>query len=203
METGRHRFEGFIAGVGSTSGIRVVVGHWPTSPFGAFTDAMVERADGHRILLAPTAEVQDFVAATYTFDETRIEPITASAGSRLWQVTSPSLDLTLTLGTRRPLGWLLHGIPTSVATSAAWATAIDPIARVTMRGVRTRGIARPGRREWYAATDLTRVLSIRGRLDGTDLGLIAPVDPPCRFGFSSTPRSPSVTSVVTTVEVHD
>ena len=115
----RQRFEGFIAGVGSTSGIRVVVGHWPRSPFGSFTDAMVERADGHRILLAPTAEVQDFVAATYTFDETRIEPITASAGSRLWHVTSPSLDLTLTLGTRRPLGWLLHGIPTSVATSVS------------------------------------------------------------------------------------
>ena len=29
---------------------------------------------------------------------------------------------------------------------------------------------------------------------------LAPVDPPCRFGFSSTPRRPSVTSVVTTIE---
>jgi len=37
-------------------------------------------------------------------------------------------------------------------------------------------------------------------LDGVDLGELALVDPPCRFGFSSTPRSPSVTSVVTTVE---
>ena len=46
----RQRFEGFIAGVGSTSGIRVVVGHWPRSPFGSFTDAMVERADGRRTL---------------------------------------------------------------------------------------------------------------------------------------------------------
>jgi hypothetical protein len=42
----RERFEGQIAGLGSTSGMRVVVGHWARSPFGAFADAMVERADG-------------------------------------------------------------------------------------------------------------------------------------------------------------
>ena len=35
---------------------------------------------------------------------------------------------------------------------------------------------------------------------GTGLGPLAPVDPPCRFGFSSTPRLPSVTSVMTTIE---
>ena len=39
----RERFEGQIAGLGSTSGVRVVVGHWARSPFGAFTDAMVVR----------------------------------------------------------------------------------------------------------------------------------------------------------------
>ena len=50
----RQQFRGRIAGVGSTSGIRVVVGWWQDSPFGTFADAMVERADGHRMLLAPT-----------------------------------------------------------------------------------------------------------------------------------------------------
>jgi hypothetical protein len=40
------------------------------------------------------------------------------------------------------------------------------------------------------------VTRVRERLAGR----LAPVDPPCRFGFSSTPRRPSVTSVVTTVE---
>ena len=47
------RFDGWIAGLGTAAGLRVVIGHWPTSPLGAFTDAMVERPDGHRILLAP------------------------------------------------------------------------------------------------------------------------------------------------------
>ena len=42
---------------------------------------------------------------------------------------------------------------------------------------------------------------LRGTLDGTPLGALAPVEPPARFGFSSTPSRPSVTTVVTTVEV--
>jgi hypothetical protein len=69
-----------------------------------------------------------------------------------------------------------------------------------MNGVRTRGTAREGRREWYGATDLRLVTSASGSFDGSPLGTLAPVDPPCRFGFSSTPRTPSVTSVVTTIE---
>ena len=71
----RVRFEGQIAGVGSTSGVRVVIGHWVRSPFGAFADAMVERADGHRMLLAPSEQVAELVSTTYTFDEVRVEPV--------------------------------------------------------------------------------------------------------------------------------
>ena len=70
-----------------------------------------------------------------------------------------------------------------------------------LRGVRTRGAALAGRREWYGATDVHAVTSLAGTYDGGDLGTLAPVDPPCRFGFSSTPRRPSVTTVVTTVDV--
>jgi hypothetical protein len=39
--------------LGSTSGIRVVVGSWAESPFGAFADVMLAGADGTRRLLAP------------------------------------------------------------------------------------------------------------------------------------------------------
>ena len=69
--------------------------------------------------------------------------------------------------------------------------------------MRTRGTARSGRREWYGATDVRRVATVAGRFEQTDLGRLADVDPPCRFGFSSTPRRPSVTTVVTTVAVAD
>jgi hypothetical protein len=188
--------------VGSTSGIRVVVGWWHESPFGPFADAMVERADGQRILLAPTEQVRDLVATTYVFDETRVEPFSVSAGGvagSRWVVESPSLALHLDVGSRMPVGHLLRLLPRAVAQSPVFATLADPVARVAMRGVRTRGMARAGRREFYGATDLRTVTALTGALDGIPLGSLAPVDPPCRFGFSSTPRRPSVTDVVTTI----
>ena len=197
----RHRFTGAIAGVGSTSGVRVVVGRWRESPFGPFADARVETAAGHRVLIAPTRDVADFVAATYTFDEVRAEDIAVTGPDMVWQVTSRSLSLTLGVGERTLVGRMLSLVPERVATHPAWASAADPFSRVVLRGVRTRGAAGPGRREWYGATDVRAVTRMQGSFDGTDLGALAPVDPPCRFGFSSTPRRPSVTWVVTTVDI--
>jgi hypothetical protein len=192
----RDRFAGAIAGVGTSSGTRIVVGRWPSSPYGAFADAMVETATGRRVLVAPTHEVADFVATTYVFDEVRVEPITVDAD---WRVRSDSLELALTLGGTTPLGLLLRCVPRRVATSPAWCTVTDPIARVVLRGVRTRGTAGNGRREFYGATGARRITAVSGSFDGVDLGALAPVDPPPRFGFSSTPSRPSVTDVVTTV----
>lgn len=195
----RDRFSGAIAGVGTTSGVRVVVGRWPTSPYGAFADAMVETATGHRVLLAPSREVADFVAATYSFDEVRVEPFAVSAVDGSWTVRSDSLELTVAIGGRTPLGQLLRLVPRRIATAPWWCTVTDPVARVVLRGVRTRGSAGGGRREYYGATGVRRLTAARGAFDGVDLGTLAPVDPPPRFGFSSTPRRPSVTDVVTTV----
>jgi hypothetical protein len=210
------RFRGRIAGVGSASGVRVVVGWWTESPFGRFADAMVERSDGHRVLLAPSDQVAELVSTTYTFDEVRIEPVdvdtvgdAGSAGSagaggparadERWQVRAVSLCLDLEIGGRTPLGRLLHLVPRPVAESPTFATLADPVARVMLRGVRTRGTARAGRREYYGARDVRAVIALDGTFDGTPLGPLAPVDPPCRFGFSSTPRRPSVTTVTTTI----
>jgi hypothetical protein len=197
----RQRFHGAIAGTGSTSGVRVVVGHWHDTPLGAFSDAMVETAEGHRVLLAPHADAADFIAATYSFDEVRLEDIEVSSSPYLWLVRAPSLRLDLYVGRRTALGGILRGVPAAVATSPLWCALTDPVARVALRGVRTRGSAGNGRREWYGATDTHAVTAVAGTFDGRDLGIVAPVDPPCRFGFSSTPRRPSVTSVVTTVEL--
>lgn len=189
------RFRGAIAGVGTTSGVRVVVGRWDESPYGAFADVMVETPSGHRVLLAPTPEVADFVETTYSFDEVRIEPVAVDG----WSVRSPSLSLDLVVGGRTGLGRLLRLVPRRIAESAGWCAVTDPVARVVLRGVRTRGSAKDGRREWYGATDVRAVVAMTGAFEGSDLGALAPVHPAPRFGFSSTPSRPSVTDLVTTV----
>lgn len=195
----RHRFRGAIAGVGTTSGVRVVVGRWPSSPLGSFADVMVATASGHRLLLAPSEEVAAFVASTYSFDEVRLEPVSVAVATDAWRVETPSLTLSIGLGGPTALGRLLGVVPRRLATSPAWCSVTDPVARVVLRGVRTRGSAGNGRREFYGATGARAATSASGTFEGTDLGSLAPVDPPPGFGFSSTPRRPSVTDVVTTV----
>jgi len=197
----RQRFLGRIAGAGSTSGVRVVVGRWDESPLGRFTDVMVADPGGRRVLLAPDQDVAGLVATTYGFDEVRIGPVEVSSDGPVWSVRAPGLELTLVVGRRTPLGWVLRAVPRRVATSPAWSSITDPVARVALRGVRTRGTAGNDRREYYGATDLHRIVSLDGTWQGTDLGELAPVAPEPGFGFGSTPERPSVTSLVTTIDV--
>jgi hypothetical protein len=200
MPAPRSRFRGHIAGLGSGSGVRVVVGHWPDTPLGPFSDAMVETPAGHRVLLAPRPEVRDFIAATYSFDEIRVEPVEVTVAGAIWSFRSASLTADFTRGRRTALGAALRCVPGPLAASPSWCAVTDPIARLVMDGVRTRGTAGNGRREWYGATDAHAVTSLAGAFDGADLGALADVDPACRFGFSSTPHRPTLTTVVTTVQ---
>ncbi|MBW0114835.1 hypothetical protein [Pseudonocardia abyssalis] len=193
------RFDGFIAGLGTASGLRAVVGHWPRSPLGAFTDVMVERPDGHRVLLAPSDAVAEFVSATYTFDEVRVGPVTARTDGVRWTVDAAPLALEFTTGTRPLLGLLLRAVPRRLAVAPAWIAVTDVVARRLLPGVRTRGSAGGGREEFYAALDLHLVTDAVVRWEGADQGALAPVDPPVRFGFGSTPRSPALTRVTTIV----
>ena len=195
----RDRFVGRIAGVGSTSGVRIVIGRWDSSPFGAFTDVMVADRDGTRVLIAPSAEVAEYVQDTYSFDHVDVGPTAVVDEGARWHVTGPTIDVTLTVGARLPLGRLLHAVPAPVATAPAFSLVTNPVSIVTQHGVRTRGTAGNGRRETYGATDLHRVVAFSGTWRGRALGPLAPVTPDPRFGFGSTPRRPSVTTLVTTV----
>ena len=111
------RFHGRIAGFGTTSGTRVVVGLWNRSPLGRFVDVMVEAADGHRTLLAPSQAVADYVSSTYTFDEVRVQPVSWRGVDRTLRVSAGPdasgddvLDLSLEIGPVSPLGWLIGGL---------------------------------------------------------------------------------------------
>lgn len=197
----RSRFHGEIYGVGTTSGVRIVVGHWTRSPLGEFTDVMIQFADGRRLLVAPDEDVREFVTATYTFDATELVPVTFTAQQDGWRsVTAGDLYVRIRVAGPTVLGRALSLVPDVVST-APWFCAIsDPIARVILRGVRTRGSAGGGRREYYGARHQHRVTDVQASWQGEDLGSLTPVTPPVTFGFGSTPAAPSVTSITTTID---
>ncbi|MFF4984053.1 hypothetical protein ACFY3O_28915 [Streptomyces sp. NPDC001046] len=195
------RFDGWIAGVGTASGARAVLGHWARSPFGPFSDVMFEGADGRRLLLAPTRETADFIAGLYVFDEVRVVPVDVRiTGHRHWSVTAAQLDLRFGTGRRGLPGLALRAVPAGLATRPGWIALWDRPARLLL-GAGTHGSVRAGRHQWYGARDLHRVTSATAAFDGADLGGLAPVDPPVRFGPGSTPRSPCLVRVTTQVAV--
>ncbi|KJY18835.1 hypothetical protein VR43_23070 [Streptomyces sp. NRRL S-104] len=195
----RLTFDGWIAAVGTGSGTRVVVGHWPRSPFGPFSDVMLERADGRRTLIAPTDRTARYIAGVYHFDEVRTEPVSVRIGGGTWNVTAGPVDLRFRVGRQGVLGLVLRAVPRPLARRPLWAAVTDVPARL-MAGVRTRGSSRPGCRQWYAAVGLWPITAARASFDGTDLGAPAPVVPPVRFGFASAPASPALVRVFSTVE---
>ncbi|MCU1395974.1 MAG: hypothetical protein JWM34_4402 [Ilumatobacteraceae bacterium] len=200
MPSRRRVFRGEICGVGTESGQRIVIGRWTESPLGAFTDVMHEAADGRRTLYAPDDDVAAFVQTTYTFDRVAVAPIASTRTASTLTVEAGGLRASIEVGRRSPVGWLLRSVPSRVAVSPTWCRTIDPIARVTMRGVRTRGSAGNGRTESYGATDAHAIASLHGDLDGVDLGGLTDVWPPVHFGFGSTPRTPSIVAIQTTID---
>jgi hypothetical protein len=150
-------------------------------------------------LYAPTAAVAEYVAATYVFDEVLVVPIGATRSDHLLVVEGAGWELSLTIGRRTMLGRLLRMVPKRLATVPWWCALIDPLARRALRGVSTRGSAGGGRREWYGAVDQRRIDDLTATSEGRDLGGIADVDPPVRFGFSSAPRRPGIVALTTTI----
>jgi hypothetical protein len=197
----RHVFDGWILGVGTASGTRVVVGHWPRSPLGPLSDVMVQRPDGRRVLLAPSPAAAEFIAATYAFDEVRVLDVAVDRPDpRTWTVTGGPLHLTVRTGGRPPLGWLLCAVPAPLARAPGWVGLLDRPARL-LTGLRTTGSTGNGRTEWYGVQDLHAVTAADGSWAGAPLGAVAPVRPPVTFGFGSVPPRPSVVRVTTTVQV--
>ncbi|TKV27317.1 hypothetical protein FDK12_11435 [Arthrobacter sp. NamB2] len=192
------RFEGHIAGIGTTSGTRLVIGRWDSSPFGAFTDVMAEDGAGRRTLLAPTREVAEYVAATYTFDDVVIVPIASTLADRL-VVEAGDLQVSASIGGTTLLGRLLGVVPARLATHPRWLSLINPVASLLVKGVATAGSAGHGRTEYYGVTSARALTGVNATWRGSDLGPLAPVSPPVRFGFSSAPPRPQLVSVTTTI----
>ncbi len=192
-------FTGEICGIGSAGGVRVVIGRWPVSPFGPVADAMVEDAAGRRTFVAADAALAAYVTSIYSFDDVVVAAIDCARSAGRLHFRGGPLHVDVAIGRRDPLGWMLRAVPRRVAVHARWLSFTDVVARHVLRGVRTIGET-PGGRELYAATDRHRVTAIRGSWHGADLGALGDVEPPVRFGFSSTPRRPSIVAITTLVE---
>lgn len=186
-------------GVGTTSGVRLVIGMWDRSPFGAFTDVFVELPDGSSVLLAPDEIVAAYVSGTYRFDAVDVVPVHARRTTAGLELDAGQLHASIDVGTISPLGRVLRVVPKPIARDPRWLRAIDPIARLVAPGAGTAGSAGNGRREYYGVTGAHDVTGVRGTWAGEPLGTLAPLDPPVRFGFASMPRIPQVVDVETTI----
>jgi hypothetical protein len=195
----RWMFDGHIAGLGTASGLRAVVGIWQASPFGAFSDVMVQQPSGHRLLLAPTAEVAGFISDTYRFDEVRVLEVNTTLARGLLTVDAGALAVRARLGPRTLLGSVLRAVPRPLAVHPRWLQVISPVAAVLSGGSRTSGAARSGRHEYYGVSDLRAISSAVVHWDGMDAGALAPIVPAVTFGFSSVPPQPNLARVRTTV----
>ncbi|WP_051478857.1 hypothetical protein [Arthrobacter sp. H5] len=199
MRSDTEKFTGHIAGLGTTSGVRIVIGMWESSPLGAFTDVMVQSREGTRTLLAPSQAVADYVSSTYTFDLVRVVPLTVSMDTERIALDAGPLSLRAEFGERTALGKVLGALPRAIATHPKWLTLVNPIARILFRGVRTAGSTGDGKREYYGVTDARSITSVAATWAGDPLGKLAAVKPRVQFGFSSAPKSPQVVDVTTTI----
>jgi hypothetical protein len=193
-------FTGHIAGAGSASGLRFVIGAWAQSPFGAFTDVMLQTADDERVLLAPDAAVAEFVASTYQFDRVDVGDVTSRLGPHALTVTADGFDARIEIGGPARIDRLLRLVPRRLSAAPRWLRAIDPVAARVVPGVHTYGTAGNGRVEYYGVRRSRRITAIDGHYRGAPFGGLAPLRPPVSFGFSSAPASPQIVSVTTTID---
>ena len=195
------RFSGMIGGFGTERGQRVVVGAWRSSPFGSFTDVMIEDEGGHRTLIAPSQAIADFIASTYSFDEVIVEPVALERSHAWLSVSSASIRIRARIGGTTALGRLLRLVPRRLAVDPAWPTLLDPIARTLSPGSRTAGSAGSGRREYYGVLSARGIHEISGDFRGDEFGRMSRLHPPVHFGFGSPPARPSLVAVTTTIRM--
>ena len=199
------RFDGHIVGASFESGDTIVAGRWRTSPFGPFADVMWRRADGTRVVLAPTAHVLDFVTSHYTFDDALITSVRVERDTDgTVRVTGGGIDMALRAGAIDLPGRLIHLRPRWLRERPGWIAIEDALLRPVVGplfgadGVHVRGTTRAGAREWYAIHDV-RAASASATVDGTSLGATAALAS-AGFGFSEFPSRSAIVRVTSLIE---
>ena len=195
------RFNGWIAGLGTDSGYRVVIGHWRTSPYGGGGPTRWSKTGQAAAPCMRRPSSWPGSSAPPIASTTSRSPL-ATPGARVrtggcrpdhYSSRSPSDAASC-------WGWLLWVMPAGLARTTWWVSLLDLGARRLLPGVRTRGRSRDGRRQWYGAQDQHPIIAADATLDGRSLGMLRPVQPPVGFGFGSVPRRPSLVHLTTMIE---
>lgn len=110
----RERFSGWIAALGTDRGHRLVVGHWPSSPYGVVTEVLAQEPPA-TAPCTPHPQLAAFLGAAYRFDDVEVVPCSARRAGRCWTVQAGPLQLSFSIGRRTLLGWLLRAVPAPLA----------------------------------------------------------------------------------------
>jgi len=180
--------------VAFASGDRFVIGSWPLSPIGPFSDIMWVDQSGLRTLIAPTQEAADFILSIYHFDQVMATPLDVGGAGSVTIARSEDLEIRVTGGRLR---CFLPPRPLAVTRYVE-----APLARRLM-GVETYGSTPTGVSEWYQARGWRRVHSATARWGSRDLGELVEDLRPLDIGFSNPPKRASMVPIKVTIEHPD
>src|SRR5688572_17817614 len=93
----REVFTGWMAGLGTDRGHRLVVGHWPSSPYGVVTEVLAQEPPA-TAPCTPHPQLAAFLGAAYHFDAVEVVPCSARRARRCWTVQAGPLQLSFTSG---------------------------------------------------------------------------------------------------------
>lgn len=168
----------------------MVIGDWHNSPLGEFTNVMLAKSDGTRILFAPSKEHAEYVSSLYSFEDVRVIPINVERGIEKIRVKTDELVVNMewkrgiTLPFNRPKWFIAR---------------IENLFAGILFGTKTYGKTNNGRKEWYCVKGISKILCATAELGGESLGEMSDFQINACFGFSEPPRKPSsilVTSMI-------
>ncbi len=181
-------FRGRITSSGFSSGDRIVIGDWQESKLGSFTNVMVAKSDGTRLLFSPSKEHAELVSNLYNFEEVRIVDLEVERREKSISVKAGDLHVSMSWGFTLPIPFW----------RPLWFVAtVEAFFGRLLFGTKTHGRTKNQRKAWYSVRSLSRVSQVEARLGQVDLGERKPFENTACFGFSEPPKVPASVSLKT------
>lgn len=191
MKKGRTAITGTISSVAFASGDQFVVGCWPQSPIGPFSDIMWLDAEDRRTLITASETAAEFITDIYSFDKVQVESLETECDGAAMEARTADLHIRLSGGRSTKIPF---------TRPLAFTRYIEaPVARRLM-GVEVYGLSPTGVREWYQATGWRWVRSAVAFREEQELGELAEFNRPMNVGFSNPPKRSALVSLQVTID---